>query len=168
MAAFIPDVKSELINVSADQHITQVLFNYQMINIIILGSLAFSSLARAKKKIEDSSREAEDFAYRVGKFWHDPKIPVDHNVKIWSPKNPEIGFTVKKERDLTNSEWKKASFPYRSLPAGISNHVETKKWRSRLNELQTGKLLMAQVLDNLENGCDARVQPPDDAHHYKE
>ena len=85
--------------------------------------------------------------------------------KTWVPKNPEIRFSLRKEYSLSDEEWQKSSFPHRELPVNVENHVHLKEWKMKVDNLppktqEVCKPIMDTVLENLQNGCNARVGLP--------
>ena len=122
-------------------------------------------LDRALRSAKLIKEILDSHSNNIIKYLEAPDIPPQGKMKTWVPKNPEFRFSLRKEYNLSDDEWLKSSFPHRELPADVENHVNLKEWKMKVDKLplkiqEACKPIMDAVLQNLQNGCDARIGLP--------
>ena len=86
--------------------------------------------------------------------------------KVWVPKNKEISFQVKDEKEMTPEFWKKSNFPHRPIPTEVYTKVKVDVWDSQIDLLARRNIadrrldILREVRQQLKEGMDSGVVHP--------
>ena len=87
------------------------------------------------KLAKDRKKVVLDYTEVVMANWDKMSPPDLCPEKTWVPKNEEISFQVKDEKEMTAEFWGKVRFPHRPIPTEVYTHVKVEVWDSQIDLL---------------------------------